>query len=150
MVQNLNLAEVRAILGRNYLGHLSYSYMNNPYVVPMTYYYDAEEQALIGYTAKGHKTSCMELNPSVAVLIEEIDTLDKWKSVVVYGKYEALSGSTAKAALHKFCQGLSKLVGDVEDEELKFLCDFSSKADSEEPPIVYRIKVDEYTAKGRG
>lgn len=149
MVQNLNIAEVTALLSRNYLGHLSYSYMNSPFVVPMTYFYDAEEEALIGYTSKGHKTSCMELNPSVAVLIEEIDALHKWKSVVVHGKYEVLSGSTAKAALHKFCQGLNKLVDDVDDDELKFLCDFSSKSDSEEPPIVYRIKVDEYTAKER-
>lgn len=149
MIRELNISEVREILGRNYIGYLAYTYMKSPYVVPMTYFYDSAEDYLIGYTSKGHKTQSMRLNPTVSVLVEEIDSLNDWKTVAVYGRFEELSGTTAKAALHKFRDGLKKLVGQINDKELEFLSDFSSKSDSEDPPIVYRIKVQEFTAKSR-
>ena len=149
MIKELEINKGKAMLGRNYIGHMSYIYMNNPYVVPITFYYDEEADNLISYAAEGQKIEAMRENPSVSLQVEEIDSLDKWKSVVAYGQFEELSGSTARYELHKFCQGVKKLFKEKEHKDLKFLCDFSSKATSEKPPIVYRIHIEEMTARFR-
>lgn len=149
MIQELELNKGKKVLSENCIGHMSYIYMNNPFVVPITYYFDEEGGSLISYSSLGHKIEALRMNPQVSVQVEEIDSLNHWRSVVIYGKYEELSGSTARYELHKFCEGVKKLVNAKEQRTLKFLCDFSSKATSEKPPIVYRINIDEMTARRR-
>ena len=110
MIKELKTSKGKELLTRNYIGHISYIYNNHPYVVPITFFYDREAENLISYAAEGQKIEAMRENPSVSLQVEEIDSLNEWKSVIAYGRFEELSGSTAQFELHKFCQGVKKLV----------------------------------------
>lgn len=149
MYTNLEAKESLSVLKNDYLGHLSYIYQNRPYVVPITYFYEADKNVIICYSAEGHKMNAMRQNNLVALSVVDVDGLTKWKSVMAHGEFEQLFGSDAKAYLHTFSLGIKELIERKELKELSFISEFSSKAVNENIPMIFIIKVDEITGKMR-
>lgn len=150
MIKDLNLEECDQLLRNNYIGHLAYIMDKSPYVIPMTYYFDWQNNGLLSYSLEGHKIDAMRENESVSLEVDEIESVDRWKSVLVHGKFEELSGINAKILLHTFAQGVKEIVNRKEERELQFIHEFSSKLDATgSSPIVYRIKILEITGKQR-
>lgn len=149
MYINLEEKDSLSLLKNDYLGHLSYIYQNRPFLVPITYFYDAEKNVIICYSAEGHKMNAMRKNNEVAFNIVDVDGLTKWKSVMVHGKFEQLFGSDAKSYLHTFSLGIKELIVRKELKELSFISEFSSKAINENLPMIFVIKVEEVTGKMR-
>ncbi|WP_407704302.1 pyridoxamine 5'-phosphate oxidase family protein [Winogradskyella bathintestinalis] len=90
------------------MGHLVYIYKNQPFVVPITYFYT--DHKIICYSGKGYKINALRKCNSVALEVSEITNLHIWKSDVVHGKYQELKGSTAKALLHTFSLGVKDVI----------------------------------------
>lgn len=149
MYINLEEKDSLIVLKNDYLGHLSYIYQKRPFVVPITYFYDAERNVVICYSAEGHKMNAMRKNNEVALSVVDVDGLTKWKSVMVHGKFEQLFGSDAKAYLHDFSLGIKELIERKELKELSFISEFSSKLVDENLPMIFIIKVEELTGKMR-
>ncbi len=149
MIKNLSEKELINILANNYIGHLSYIYLNRPYVVPITYYYDEKSHSIICYSDEGHKTNAMRKNNSVSLQVAEIVSVDQWKSVLAHGTFEQHFGSDAKAYLHTFSLGIKDLIIEKEQRKLDFINEFSSKIYKDEIPIVFLIKLNEITGKKR-
>jgi len=149
MIKNLDIKESLFILENNYIGHLSYIYQNRPYVVPITYYYDQVNNAIICYSGEGHKITAMRKNNAVSLQVAEISTVNNWKSVLVHGKFEQHFGSDAKAYLHAFSLGVKDVIMEKEHIKLDYISEFSSKIYKGETPIVYLIKIEEITGKKR-
>lgn len=149
MYTNLEAKESLSVLKNDYLGHLSYIYLNRPYVVPITYFYEADKNVIICYSAEGHKMNAMRQNNLVALSVVDVDGLTKWKSVMAHGEFEQLFGSDAKAYLHTFSLGIKELIERKELKELSFISEFSSKAVNENIPMIFIIKVNEITGKMR-
>lgn len=149
MIRNLNHDETRKILASNYIGNLSYIYRARPYVVPITYFFDADHNVIIGYSAEGHKVRAMRKNGSVSLGVSEVDSVNSWNSVLAQGTFIELSGSDAKAQLHIFSLGVKDLIINKEHRNLDFISEFSSKIYKDDLPIVFQIKVDEITGKMR-
>lgn len=149
MYSNLEEKESYAVLGNDYLGHLSYIYQNRPYVVPITYFYDAERNVVICYSAEGHKMNAMRKHKQVALSVVDVDGLTNWRSVMVHGEFEQLFGADAKAYLHTFSLGIKALIKSRERTELSFISEFSSKAVNENLPMIFVIKIEDITGKKR-
>ncbi|WP_418604308.1 pyridoxamine 5'-phosphate oxidase family protein [Hwangdonia sp.] len=149
MIKNLDLKESLFILENNYIGHLSYIYQNKPYVVPITYYFDQVNNAIICYSGEGHKIIAMRKNNAVSLQVAEISTVNHWKSVLVHGKFEQQFGSGAKAYLHAFSLGVKDVVMEKEQTKLDFISEFSSKIFKGDTPIVFLIKIEHITGKKR-
>lgn len=149
MITNLEKQECLKILNNNYIGHLAYIYQDLPFVIPITYYYNNRNITVIGYTGEGHKTKALRLNNAVALEIVEIQAIDEWKSILIQGTFEELEGPDAKYELHKFSDGVKKLIAEKEQKELNFIPEFSAKVNSQSIPIVYRINIREITGKQR-
>lgn len=149
MFINLEEKEIKFILENNYIGQLGYIYENNPYVVPITYYFDKENNSIICYSADGHKMNAMRKNSSVALQVAEIDTVTNWKSVLVHGTFEPHFGSDAKAYLHKFSIGVKDVILEQQHQQVNFISEFSSKMYNDNLPIVFLIKIQEITGKLR-
>jgi len=63
--------EVDALLGRAKVCRVGFAANGEPYVVPLSYGYDPEENALFFHTAKeGKKIDCIEANPRVCFEVE--------------------------------------------------------------------------------
>lgn len=149
MRRNLDKNECVAILEQNYIGHLSYISGGFPYIVPLTYYYDAASNTITSYSSEGHKIKGMRKNTAVCFAVDEIESITKWRSVLTHGLFEELSRIDAKHNLHEFSEGVKKIIHKKNGGNPKYLSEFSGKINSEESPIVFRINVLEIFGKKR-
>ena len=149
MFKNLEDKEITFILENNYIGHLGYIYKGKPFVVPITYFFDKESNAIICYSGDGHKMIAMRKNNTVSLQINDIDAVTKWKSVLVHGVFEQHFGSDAKAYLHKFSLGVKEIIIKKEHKKVNFISEFSSKIYKDDIPAVFLIKIEEMTGKKR-
>jgi nitroimidazol reductase NimA-like FMN-containing flavoprotein (pyridoxamine 5'-phosphate oxidase superfamily) len=149
MIRNLEHKECIHILTNNYIGHLAYIDNGKPFVAPITYFYDKNINAIIGYSAEGHKVKAMRKNPSVSMEVSEIDSVNSWDSILVHGQYKELFGSEAKAHLHDFSLGVKDLIVRKEHRKLDFISQFSSKIYKDDFPIIFLIIIEEITGKMR-
>ncbi|MGI9549832.1 MAG: pyridoxamine 5'-phosphate oxidase family protein, partial [Aurantibacter sp.] len=106
MIKDLELSKCLDLLGNNYIGRLAFISHGEPYIIPITYFHDSEEKSILSYAAKGHKIEAMRNYDSVALQVDEIKSIQEWRSVLVHGKFEELKGSTAKKYLHRFAEGV--------------------------------------------
>lgn len=148
MIRQLTDKECIYILTNNYIGHLAYIYNNKPFIAPITYFFDERINAIIGYSAEGHKIKAMRKNNTVSMEVSEIDSVNVWDSILVHGRFEELEGSEAKAHLHDFSLGVKDLIIRKEHRKLDFINQFSSKI-YKDIPIVFLIRIDEITGKIR-
>ncbi|UAM96810.1 pyridoxamine 5'-phosphate oxidase family protein [Polaribacter litorisediminis] len=149
MIQDLTPAECNQLLAKNYIGYLAYCHYDQPYIVPITYFFDSKN-TIIGYSNEGHKTNAMRKNNKVSLGVSEIRDVSNWTSVLSNGTYEELSGVSAKSKLHEFTSGIKALIQEKEEENLDFIQDFSAKMNKEEIPIVFKITLQEVTGKKSG
>lgn len=151
MIKDLNPKECIDMLRNNYIGRLAFIEGKNPYIIPITYYYfDQDTNSIISYSSKGHKIDAMRKNIFVSLEVDEIESLSKWKTVLVHGEFEELKGPDAKSQLHEFSEGVKNLINDRKEKELQFIHEFSSKSGLDEgSPIVYRIKIVQMSGKFR-
>ena len=149
MIQDLKTKEAEQLLVNNYIGYLSFLEGKQPHCIPITFYYSKEKNAIISYAVEGHKIKAMRKNPNVSVLITDIDSVTSWRSALVHGTFEELQSIDAKYYLHEFAEGVKGVIRKKEKEHPKFISEFSAKLESMGIPIVYRIVLDDMTAKYR-
>ncbi|MCL5128280.1 MULTISPECIES: pyridoxamine 5'-phosphate oxidase family protein [unclassified Algibacter] len=146
-MKDLTKSESLHILETNYIGYLSFIWENKPYSIPITYYYNKEDNCIISYSDEGHKIDAMRLNNATSLAITEIESINKWKSILVHGKFEELDGTFAQHQLHKFTLGLKKIIANKDHEYPQFINDFPNKTKSYKAPVVYRIKILDLSGK---
>ena len=147
MVGNLRKKEIQEILRNNYIGRLGFCLDDKPYIIPTTYYYDEMASGIISHSREGMKIEAMRKNLEICFEIEEVDNLSKWRSVLLWGRYEELTGSTARYALHNFVSHIRQLLSKEGRNTEHFINDMSY-ADSEEgAAVVYRIHILDQSGK---
>ncbi len=149
MINILKDKDCIQLLENNYIGHMAYIYRKRPFIAPITYFFDKENNFIIGYSAEGHKINALRKNKQVALEVSEIESVNDWNSIVVHGTFEEVDGSVAKSYLHKFSLGVKHLIIKKKQKELDFISQFSSKSKNDDIPIVFIIKIQEITGKIR-
>jgi len=149
MIKNLSEIEQRHILSNTYIGQLGYIYQGRPFVVPITFYFHAEANAIICYSNEGHKLHAMRGNRNVSLQVSQIESINHWKSVLVHGVFEPQFATEAKSYLHEFSLGIKDLILEHELRKVDFISEFSSKALENQIAQVYLIRIEEITGKQR-
>ena len=90
-VEDMAPAEMHALLQRESFGHLGCARGGRPYVVPMHYAYDGKD--LFFFTTEGMKTQFINENPQVCLQVEEVKDSTHWRSVMLNGKAEQITGN---------------------------------------------------------
>ncbi|MFK7833823.1 MAG: pyridoxamine 5'-phosphate oxidase family protein [Winogradskyella sp.] len=147
MIRALNKKECELILEQNYIGHLGYTYLDRPFVVPITYFF--KDDKIICYSGDGHKIDALRKHNLVALEVSVIHSVNDWQSVLVHGAYNEVKGSSAKALLHEFSLGVKDIIMRKELRDLDFISEFSAKIDSDKMPIVFTITIEGLTGKMR-
>ncbi len=91
VIQEMTTSECQSALARTRLGRLACANDNQPYVIPMYFVY--EDPYLYGFTTPGRKVECLRSNPLVCVELDEVEDVDCWTSILVFGEYEELAGA---------------------------------------------------------
>ncbi len=149
MIKDLSEQRIKKLLKSNYVGSLGFIAQKSPYVLPVTYYFDPEHNQIISYSMEGYKIEAMREYPQVSLMVYEQDSITNWRSVLIHGVYEELHQIDAKYYLKEFSQGIQKLLKAKGKQEDRFIEDFSSKSEIEGIPIVYRIRIVNWTGKFR-
>ena len=99
-------------------------------------------QNIYGHTREGSKTRLMRQNPNVCLEIDEIVSPTFWRSVVVLGTFEELTGDERTGVLQRLGQRLPPLF--VEE----IAATQSDQADNvATPTVVYRIRITQKTGR---
>lgn len=69
MIKTLNTNEKNIILNTNYIGNLGYIHNNEPFVVPITYFYNEEQNNIICYSSNGHKINALRKKNAVSLCV---------------------------------------------------------------------------------
>ena len=149
IIKNLEIDECFQLLGQSYIGRLAFIRSARPYITPITYFHDVEEKCILSYSSEGNKIEAMRNYNSVSFQVDEIKSIQNWRSVIVHGNFEELDGSTAKQYLHKFAQGVQNTISKAGGASPKFISDFSGRLSQRKIPIVYRINITEISGKYR-
>lgn len=81
--RELTRDERQAVLERNHVGRVAFSFHDHVDIEPVNYVY--ADGWLHGRTAPGGKIAILRHHPWVAFEVDEIDGLFDWRSVVVHG-----------------------------------------------------------------
>jgi len=90
-IRELSASDCVEIIKRSELGHLACSRHDQPYIVPIHFSFDPNDECLYAFSGVGQKIQWMRENPKVCVEIEDIADKHNWTTVLVYGEYQELS-----------------------------------------------------------
>ena len=88
LIHDLTRHECIELLASKRLGRLACARDGQPYITPL--FFAFETDALYSFSTEGQKIAWMRENPLVCVETDDIETPQKWTSVVVFGRYEEL------------------------------------------------------------
>jgi nitroimidazol reductase NimA-like FMN-containing flavoprotein (pyridoxamine 5'-phosphate oxidase superfamily) len=95
---DLRDADARALLARNHVGRLAFSYHDRVDIQPIHYIYDNEW--LLGRTGIGSKLVKLAHHPWCAFEVDEVHGLFHWDSVVVHGSFTLLDPKLGSSDLY--------------------------------------------------
>jgi nitroimidazol reductase NimA-like FMN-containing flavoprotein (pyridoxamine 5'-phosphate oxidase superfamily) len=84
-IRELSREETEAIIQRNRVGRLAFSFHDRVDIQPIHYIY--ERGWLYGRTSEGEKISALKHNQWIAFEIDEVADVFDWRSVVIHGSF---------------------------------------------------------------
>lgn len=133
MITVLGETESRELLKSHTLGRLGCCLENEPFVVPINYYFDGE--AIYVHSLPGKKIGIMRENPRICLQVDEIRDPYNWRSVLVYGSYDEITEQETREQI------LSLLF-----HHLPHLTPVESKIRSSiAETVIFRILIDQIT-----
>ena len=142
-LQVLTPAEINEVLDRGWHAHLACRHWRELYLVPLTYVHDGG--FLYCHTLSGKKIKMMRSNPHVCLQVEEVKGVFRWRSIMIWGRFEELKGIEAAKCMSLLSKRISELekesgLSPVEDEISAVL----SSA------IFYRVRIETATGRAEG
>lgn len=101
MIGYLTESECKDFLKNELIGRIGCSVGEEAYVIPINYLFDGRN--IIAHSQEGRKIEMMRKNPKVCFEVDNMRSLQNWKSVIAWGKYEEVTDDNEKwDALHDF------------------------------------------------
>lgn len=91
MLGTLTTQQIENVLRSQIMGRIGCYADNEIYVVPITYAY--QDGFIYAHSKEGKKVQMMRQNPKVCFQVDAMENMTNWRSVIVWGQYEELSGN---------------------------------------------------------
>jgi nitroimidazol reductase NimA-like FMN-containing flavoprotein (pyridoxamine 5'-phosphate oxidase superfamily) len=142
LVHPLTHQECVEILERTHLGHLACARLDQPYVVPIHFSFDAARNCVFGFSTIGQKVEWMRANPKVCLEVEEIVDKHRWATVIVTGQYEEIHHADQEAATRRWAEDLFR-------SRQRWWLPAAAKLPGQERAdvVVYRIRIGSMTGR---
>ncbi|RZK43076.1 MAG: pyridoxamine 5'-phosphate oxidase family protein [Pedobacter sp.] len=140
MLGDLNKKQLIDLLEGQVIGRLGCHADDETYIVPINYVY--RDKAIYAHSGPGKKIEMMRKNPKVCFQIDSIENTFRWKSAILWGKYQELEGQERQQAM----QGILQRVMTLRD---KAWIPSSHAIDPalHKDLIVYKILIEEGTGR---
>lgn len=97
MPVELSRDEIDDLLANQLVGRLGLMDGDAPYVVPISYAY--RDGDIYAHSAQGKKLDALRSHPEVCFEVDEVVSVDEWRSVIAWGTFEQLLGADAREGL---------------------------------------------------
>jgi uncharacterized protein len=145
MISQLTSSQIETLLHEQLVGHLGCHADGRTYVVPISYAFDGAY--VIAHTHDGMKIQMMRKNPEVCFQVEDRNNLDKWRSVILWGKFEEVTNEEERAAALKVLTSRNLPLISSETMHLGPTWPFTTKTSEAIRGIVFRIRIQEMTGR---
>ena len=136
-IQEMNRDASLSFLARRRLGHLACVRDGQPYITPL--FFAHEDDALYSFSTFGQKIEWMRANPHVCVEAEEVESAQKWATVIIFGAYEELPDTPEYANSRRLAHTL------LQRQPLWWQPGYTGKAsqnpETPDRPIYFRIHI---------
>lgn len=140
MLGELNKREIIDLLESQFIGRLGCHVDGETYIVPINYVY--QNNAVYAHSGDGKKIEMLRANPKVCFQVDQIDTMFKWKSVILWGTFEELKDEERQQAM----QGLILRIMPKTDDPAREPS-HAINPSLQDSLIVYRINIKEATGR---
>lgn len=143
VIHELSASECKEVLAGSNLARLACARRDQPYIVPVFFYFDREQHCLYSFSTLGQKIDWMRSNPKVCVEIEKIVDQFHWETVIVFGRYDELRDSEHESDARRRAHELFQ-----QRPEWWFPAAGKLSGGEKRPtPIVYRIHIDRMSGR---
>ena len=97
MPVELSRDEIDDLLASQVVGRLGLTDGDVPYVVPISYAY--RDGDIYAHSAQGRKLEALRSHPEVCFEVDDVVSVDEWRSVIAWGSFEQLLGAEAREGL---------------------------------------------------
>lgn len=104
LIQEMTRKASLDFLAHKRFGRLACVRDGQPYITPTSFALDGNQ--LYSFSTVGQKIEWMRLNPLVCIEVDEIESPQKWCSVIVLGRYEELPKTEDSEAVRQFAYSL--------------------------------------------
>ncbi|MGK9120029.1 pyridoxamine 5'-phosphate oxidase family protein [Olivibacter jilunii] len=140
MLGELNKKEIVDLLKSQFIGRLGCHANGETYIVPINYVY--QNNAIYAHSGEGKKIEMLRKNPRVCFQVDEVESMFKWKSAILWGTFEELKDMERQQAM----QGLIlRIMPNTNDPGRDPSHAISSELRNS--LIVYRINIEEGTGR---
>ena len=140
MLGKLNEAQIENLLKQQVIGRLACHADGTTYIVPINYVYDGTY--IYSHSAEGKKIDMMRKNPEVCFEVDEIEDVFKWKSAIVWGRFEELTDMDEKQqAMQGIIHRIMPLANNPTDHPSHGITANESDIGTSVELIVYKIAV---------
>jgi uncharacterized protein len=138
-VDELTRAEIDELLRSELVGRIGCQADGRTYVVPVIYVY--EEDCLYVVSVEGRKVRMMRASPEVCFEVDRYElATGSWRSAIVDGRYEELTGDGAQHALSLLAARFRELRGPAPEGERR-------PRGGGRPTVAFRIRIVDVTGR---
>lgn len=146
MLGKLTEKQIDELISRQVTGRLGCVENDKAYIVPINYFY--KNSTVFAHSAPGKKINMMRKNPVVCFQVDEIQSIFRWQSAILWGNYEEIIDPVQK---HQAMQGiihrLMPLTEQPSDHPSHGISSSGAELYNNDKLIVYRINIAEKTGK---
>ena len=143
LIHQLTSAECEEVLARTTIGRLACARANQPYIVPILFYFAPSDRCLYSFSTVGQKIEWMRTNPKVCIEADEIIDRFHWLTVLVLGRYEEIERTDGESAE---TQRARRLLQNRPSWWLPGAARLDDGTDHD-TPVFYRIVIDAITGR---
>jgi nitroimidazol reductase NimA-like FMN-containing flavoprotein (pyridoxamine 5'-phosphate oxidase superfamily) len=146
IIHELTGVECEELLARITIGRLGCARDNQPYIVPIFFYFDQPARCLYSFATVGQKIDWMRGTPRVGLEVDEIADQFHWTTVLVIGRYDEVDASPTSG-------GARERALELFQQHREWWLPGAGRLDSgDEPctPVIYRIEIDHLSGRRAG
>ena len=146
MLGKLTPAKIEKLLEESAIGRLGCYAEGRIFVVPLNYGYDGK--FIYAHSKEGMKIDIMRKNPEVCFEIDEREETGSWRSVIVWGEYEEITGiRNQRAAMKVFTAQQARVIPNYKAMPSHGFVSGLKKENDPFKSIVFRISIREKSGR---
>jgi nitroimidazol reductase NimA-like FMN-containing flavoprotein (pyridoxamine 5'-phosphate oxidase superfamily) len=98
MLGQLTEKQINELMAGQVTGRLGCVVNQKAYIVPINYFY--KDSTIYSHSAPGKKIEMMRKNPNVCFQIDQISSIFRWQSAILWGTYEEITDPEKKGILY--------------------------------------------------